>query len=419
VAKSNPHWKMLEQKDSLLIFHGPHAYISPALYEIHESVPTWNYATVHAYGRGTILAADSDKHQVLTELISHFDSSYLSQWNSFDEQYRSRMLNHIVAFEIPVTRIEAKFKLSQNRTKAEQENVIQALGANPDSAISGVAALMRERGPGCEMRGPAKKSTPLAGVRILVGRARQQASALSVQLRAVGAGVIEIPFIEIRPPRSYQALDAALKQISEYDWLILTSVNGVEALAARMRKLKIDPAKLTYLKIASIGPSTRTATEKMGLKVSVVPPTYVAESVVESLRGKVEGRRVLLVRAAVARDVIPRELHTMGATVDVVEAYQTVVPDSSRKKLQAVMADAKQRPQVVTFTSSSTVRNFVELLGGRGRPPHTSNLLDGVRLASIGPITSATLRDFGLPVHIQAEEYTIAGLTRAIVDYHK
>jgi transcriptional regulator len=150
VAKSNPHWKMLEQKDSLLIFHGPHAYISPALYEIRESVPTWNYATVHAYGRGNILPAVADKHQVLSELISQFDSAYLSHWNSFDEQYRSRMLNHIVAFEIPVTRIEAKFKLSQNRTKAEQENVIQSLGTSPDPAISGVANLMRERGLGAK-----------------------------------------------------------------------------------------------------------------------------------------------------------------------------------------------------------------------------------------------------------------------------
>jgi transcriptional regulator len=148
VAKSNPHWKMLEQRDSLLIFHGPHAYISPALYEIGESVPTWNYVTVHAYGRGKILPADGDKHQVLTELISQFDSSYLSKWNSFDEQYRSRMLNHIVAFEIAVTRIEAKFKLSQNRTKTEQENVIQSLGASADSAISGVADLMRKGGLG-------------------------------------------------------------------------------------------------------------------------------------------------------------------------------------------------------------------------------------------------------------------------------
>jgi transcriptional regulator len=151
VAKANPHWQMLDQepaRDSLVIFHGPHAYISPALYEVHESVPTWNYATVHAYGRGKVLATDTDKQQVLAELISQFDSSYLNQWNSFDEQYRSRMLNHIVAFEINVTRIEAKFKLSQNRTRIEQENVIQALGASSDSAVSGVADLMRQRGLG-------------------------------------------------------------------------------------------------------------------------------------------------------------------------------------------------------------------------------------------------------------------------------
>ena len=148
VAKANPHWKMIEQQESLIIFHGPHAYISPRLYELRESVPTWNYATVHAYGRGKLLAADADKQQVLAELISQFDSSYLSQWNSFDEQYRNRMLNHIVAFEIAVTRVEAKFKLSQNRTKAEQENVIQTLRDHSDPAISGVADLMRQRGLG-------------------------------------------------------------------------------------------------------------------------------------------------------------------------------------------------------------------------------------------------------------------------------
>ena len=267
-------------------------------------------------------------------------------------------------------------------------------------------------------------SHPLEGIRVLVGRARGQASSLSTELRSLGAKVIEIPFIEIRPPRSYQPLDTALKQISKYDWLILTSVNGVDALAARMKRSNIAPGQLAHLKIATIGPSTRGTAEKMGLEVSIVPPKYVAESVVQSLRGKAEGQRVLLVRAAVARDVIPRELREMGATVDVVEAYQTVVPESSRKKLRSVMEDQKSRLQVVTFTSSSTVRNFVALLGGRGRPPHKTpphiaNLLDGVRLASIGPITSATLREFGLPVHMEAEEYTIAGLTRAILDDQK
>jgi transcriptional regulator len=150
VAKANPHWKVLEQQESLVIFHGPHAYISPSLYEIRESVPTWNYATVHAYGHGRILPSDTDKYQVLAELIAQFDGSYLEQWNSFDDQYRSRMLNHIVAFEIPLTRVEAKFKLSQNRTKIEQENVIQALGASADSAVSGVAELMRQLGLGAK-----------------------------------------------------------------------------------------------------------------------------------------------------------------------------------------------------------------------------------------------------------------------------
>jgi uroporphyrinogen-III synthase len=269
------------------------------------------------------------------------------------------------------------------------------------------------------MKAPSENNMPLAGLRVLVGRARQQASALSAQLQALGADVIEIPFIEIKPPRSYQPLDDALKRISEYDWLILTSVNGVEALATRLTKLKIQPGSLANLKIATIGPSTRSAAEKMGLEVSVVPPRYVAESVVESLQGKVGGQRVLLVRAAVARDVIPRELRKMGAVVEVVEGYETVVPDSSRKQLRTVMEDSKLRPQVVTFTSSSTVRNFVELLGGRERPPHTNRttaagVLDGVLLASIGPVTSATLREFGLPVHVEAAEYTISGLTRAI-----
>jgi uroporphyrinogen-III synthase len=259
----------------------------------------------------------------------------------------------------------------------------------------------------------------LAGLRVLVGRARRQASALSAELKALGGEVIEIPFIEIRPPRSYEPLDTALKQISQYQWLILTSVNGVEALAARMQRLGTKPSAQVHLNIAAIGPSTRTAAEEIGLKVSVVPSKYVAESVVDSLRGKVAGQRLLLVRAAVARDVIPRELQKMGGTVDVVEAYETVVPEPSKNKLQSLMKDSTKRPHVVTFTSSSTVRNFVELLGGRERLPHITKLLDGVRLASIGPVTSATLRDFGLPVHVQADEYTIAGLTRAILTDYK
>ncbi|HEY4053120.1 MAG TPA: uroporphyrinogen-III synthase [Terriglobales bacterium] len=262
------------------------------------------------------------------------------------------------------------------------------------------------------MKAPARKNKPLAGLRVLVGRARHQASALSAGLQALGADVIEVPFIEIRPPRSYATLDAALKRAAEYDWLILTSVNGVDALAARMKRLRIGAQNLKHLQIAAIGPATRDKIEELGLHVTLIPQRYVAESVVDSLRGMARGKRILLARAKVARDVIPRELRKLGATVDVVEAYETVVPAGSRKMLQGAMSDSGSRPHVVCFTSSSTVRNFVKLIGGRGRPPHTG--LADVRFASMGPITSATLRELGLSIHIEAEEYTIPGLIEAI-----
>jgi uroporphyrinogen-III synthase len=252
---------------------------------------------------------------------------------------------------------------------------------------------------------------PLVGLRVLVGRARHQASALSTGLQGLGAEVIEIPFIDIRRPRSYAKFDAALQRVAEYDWLILTSVNGVDALAARMKDLGIRAGSLKHLQIAAIGPATRDAMEALGAKVAVVPERYVAESVVDSLRARVKGKRILLARAKVARDVIPRELRKMGARVNVVGAYETVLPVASKKKLQMLMTNVERRPHVVCFTSPSTVRNFVSLLGGRGRPPHID--LQGARFASIGPITSTTLRELGLPVHIEAEEYTIPGLIRA------
>jgi uroporphyrinogen-III synthase len=264
-----------------------------------------------------------------------------------------------------------------------------------------------------------KKGAPLAGLRIVVGRARHQASALSSGLRELGAEVIEIPFIEIRKPRSYKPLDTALRNLHDYDWLILTSVNGVEALWKRLQKLRLTKRHFKHVPVAAIGPATKKAIEKRGIKVNVVPEEYVAESVVESLRDQVAGKRVLLARARVARDVIPRELRKLGAKVDVVEAYETVVPQSSRTRLSAILKDSKRRPDVITFTSSSTVRNFVNLTGRnmwRGRPrPRKANPLDGVRLASIGPVTSSTLRELGLPVDVEAKEYTIPGLIKAIV----
>jgi len=258
---------------------------------------------------------------------------------------------------------------------------------------------------------------PLADLRILVGRARHQAGALSSGLRMLGAEIIEIPFIEIRKPRSCKPLDSALKNLPSYDWLILTSVNGVEALWDRMREKRLTKRNLQHLKIAAIGPATKSAIEAHGLKVDVVPQEYVAESVVKSLRRRVTGKRVLLARAKVARDVIPRQLRELGAHVDVVEAYETVIPRYSRLRLLALLKNPKRRPHVITFTSSSTVRNFVQLLGKnvwRGPAPSNGRSGPRPRFASIGPVTSATLRELGLPVDIEARKYTIPGLIRAI-----
>ena len=258
---------------------------------------------------------------------------------------------------------------------------------------------------------------PLAGCRVLVSRAQQQAGSLSSALSELGCQVIEIPFIEIRDPQSYEPLNSALRNLANYDWLILTSVNGVDALFRRMTRKRVDKSALAQLNIAAIGPATKNAIEQHGLEVSITPKEYVAESVVAALRDKVKGKRVLLVRAKVARDVIPLQLCKAGAQVDVVEAYETVVPKSSKVLLCAVLSSDK-RPHAITFTSSSTVRNFVRLLGLRGArialKPYS-----GIHTASIGPVTSATLREFGLPVDIEAKEYTIPGLVEAILEKRK
>ncbi len=259
---------------------------------------------------------------------------------------------------------------------------------------------------------------PLAGKRILITRALPQAHALASALEEKGAEVIAIPAIEIVPPDSYDALDAALRNARKYQWLILTSVNGVQVLAQRMEKLartsfatpreKLPGAE--SLKIAAMGPATARALEALGLAVDVVPEKYVAESLVDVLRDQVFGQNVLLVRASVARDVVPVELERAGATVDVVDAYRTVVPAASCDLLRHVFAQPAHLPHAVTFTSSSTVTNFFRLLHDAG----VSAWPPSLAAASIGPITSRTLLDHGIEPIVEAGEYTIPGLVAAL-----
>lgn len=251
---------------------------------------------------------------------------------------------------------------------------------------------------------------PLAGKRIVVTRAHKQAEGLSSLLRGYGAEVIEAPVIEIRPPASFESLDEALKNILQYDWLILTSVNGVEALFSRLEPLGFSIDSLQHLKIAAIGPATEERIQDHGLVVDLVPTRYVAEEVVHMLRKQVKGERVLLVRAKVARDVIPEELRAAGAQVDVVEAYQTVIPDGAKERLRKIFSDGGV-PDAITFTSSSTVKNFLSIVLGTDIPAK----LTKTKFASIGPVTSETLREYALPVHVEADEFTMDGLAQALV----
>lgn len=251
---------------------------------------------------------------------------------------------------------------------------------------------------------------PLAGRRILITRARHQAQSLAAALEEKGATVLAIPAIEIVPPDSYDALDGALWNSAKYQWLVVTSANGADVLAQRLTALKMRTAALDHLRIAAIGPATARSLGKLGLHVDEVPKQSIAESLVESLRPQVSGQNILLVRAKVARDVLPDELRKVGATVDVVDAYQTVVPATSADALRLVFAAPSRLPDGVTFTSSSTVTNFFRLM----REANIAAWPTNMAAASIGPITSQTLRQHGIEPAVEATEYTIPGLVAAL-----
>ena len=251
---------------------------------------------------------------------------------------------------------------------------------------------------------------PLAGRTILVTRARHQAGRLSEVLRARGATVLEIPAIEIVPPASYAALDASLRNLSQYQWLIVTSANGAQALHERLAALGVDSRAMAHLQIAAVGSGTAQALQGAGLPVAVTPREYVAESLLEALGDRARGQRVLLTRAAVARDVIPDALRAQGATVDVVDAYRTVIPENSVTAIRTIFAAGGRLPDAATFTSSSTVTNFLALLREAGVARAAT-----MKAISIGPITSATLREHGWEPAAEADPHDLSGLVEALM----
>jgi len=250
---------------------------------------------------------------------------------------------------------------------------------------------------------------PLFGRRIVVTRAREQASSFADRLAGAGAEVIEFPTIETVKPQSWESLDRELARLDTYDWIVFTSVNGVKYFVDRLKEIGSDIRALKGVKIQAIGPKTAKAIEDMGVRVDAVPSEYRAEAIIASLGAEgVTGKNILIPRAKVAREVLPDELRKMGANVVVAEAYETVIPDARRDEMKKLFEDGKV--DVVTFTSSSTVSNFVEMFGKE----ETLTLLNGVTVASIGPITSETARKFGLNPVIEPSDYTTEALAQAI-----
>ena len=298
-------------------------------------------------------------------------------------------------------------------TRADQQTIAGTLGdlpgrlteahlKPPATIIIGEVVSLRERFNWFE-------KLPLFGKKVIVTRDRRQSSMLAEPLEALGAETLFVPVIEITDAAEKSSLEQAIAKLNTYDWLIFTSVNGVRHFVEALDRGKTSDLRSLRAKLCAIGPATRAAIEALHLRVDVMPQEYVAESLLEALADEdLKGKRVLLPRAAVARDLVPVALAGRGAVVDVVEAYRTVIPADAAQRGRLAMA---RTPDWVTFTSSSTVRNLVEVLGG---PERARQSLAGTKIASIGPITSATARELGLRVDVEAQPHTIEGLVDAI-----
>lgn len=302
-------------------------------------------------------------------------------------------------------------------TYAGQRTVIGTLGnivekadaANmepPTVIVVGPVVHLRERLNWFETR-------PLFGKRLLVTRSREQASALSDLLAAYGGEPVECPTIQIVPPESWQELDEAIIHLHEYQWLVFTSVNGVQSFMARLPNHRRDMRVLSGLRVCCIGPRTAEEAGRYGVQADLVPSEFQAEGLINAMKtAGVDNQRVLIPRAAIAREILPEQLRAAGADVQVVTAYRTIAPQVEAENLK----DRLRRGDIhiITFASSSTVRNFCRLFESRDE---LNKLTEGTIIACIGPITAQTVEEFGLPVGIVATQNTIPALVQAIVHH--
>jgi len=253
---------------------------------------------------------------------------------------------------------------------------------------------------------------PLAGKRIVITRARKQGETVGRSIEELGGEVIDFPTIEICPPESFAEFDAALDKLSLYDWVIFTSVNSVEPFLERL-KLRGETAEaLSAHKVGAIGAETAKRLEAARIRASLVPERYQAEGILDAISPEeICGKRVLIPRAAEAREILPATLRKWGAVVDVVVAYRTELPRLDVHPLSDLLVERKV--DVITFTSSSTVRNFVRLFGGR----KLGEIARGSTIACIGPITAATVEELGGRADIVADQFTVKDMLRAIVEH--
>jgi uroporphyrinogen-III synthase len=244
----------------------------------------------------------------------------------------------------------------------------------------------------------------LDGTRVIVTRAEHQAEDLARLLREAGAEPVFLSTIEIAPPADLQPLQNAAEHLDDYDWILFSSANAATALADHVKK----PLSPPRARIAAVGTATREAVERLGWPVEVVPDKFVAESLVEALAARVQGCRILLPSAAVARNVIPNALKEVGATVEVVEAYRNVVPEGAAAKAR-ILFSQRPLPEWITFLSPSAVENLLNMID--------AGVLREMRIAAIGPVTSSALHKHGLSVSVQPEEHTTGAMVQAMAAY--
>jgi len=289
------------------------------------------------------------------------------------------------------------------------ERVSQNDGRQPALAVIGRVVALREHLRWFDAR-------PLFGKRILVTRPKEQARDLVTQLEAMGAEAIEAPMIRIVPPEDFGPLDAAAARVNEFDWVIFTSANAVEAFTERLLAGPRDLRALNGVKLCVVGPSTGDRLARYGLKVDLTPGEYRAEGVLRAMAERVEikGQKILLPHADIGREILADELRRQGAEVTEVVAYRTIIADSEREGEPDIYRMLLERHiDVVTFTSASAVRNFVRVLGAEP----AADLLRATAVASIGPVTAEAAAQYNIETSIAPQTYTIPALVDAIVEY--